>query len=197
MTESEYFTVRHRMTINVEMLPPEFSLPSEDAFEAQIPTPFRVANEFCQLDQMAENARSELKQSDFTHVIGLLDAQNAKLNLLLSFMLAQQDDESLRFFTTDFGASEVRYLSPVSQDIGQLARVKLFIDHPAAAIFCYAEVIRCETVSDAQTETGETQYRITLRYQMLRDIDQDLLIKAALYQQQKLLRQRSLERERK
>ncbi|CSB90233.1 Uncharacterised protein [Vibrio cholerae] len=36
---------------------------------------------------------------------------------------------------------------------------------------------------------------MTLKYDLLRDVDQDLLIKAALYQQQRLLRQRSLDRE--
>jgi hypothetical protein len=36
-----------------------------------------------------------------------------------------------------------------------------------------------------------------MTYSKLREVDQDLLIKAALYQQQKLLRQRSIERDNK
>ena len=67
--------------------------------------------------------------------------------------------------------------------------MKLFLDHPAAAIYCYAQVVECES--------AEQGYVVTLKYKLLREADQDLLIKAALYQQQKLLRQRSLERDNK
>ncbi len=66
-------------------------------------------------------------------------------------------------------------------------RVKLFLEYPAAAIYCYASVMQC------QQEPEHTL--VTLKYDLLRDVDQDLLIKAALYQQQRLLRQRSLDRE--
>ncbi|MEF1340741.1 PilZ domain-containing protein, partial [Vibrio rotiferianus] len=44
---------------------------------------------------------------------------------------------------------------------------------------------------------SEQGHLVTLKYKLLREADQDLLIKAALYQQQKLLRQRSLERDNK
>jgi hypothetical protein len=102
-------------------------------------------------------------------------------------MLAQQDEEQFRSFTTNFGASQFTYKASSKLTIGTYARVKLFLDHPPAAIYCYAQVTEC-----VETEQG---FDITLGYQLLREIDQDLLIKAALYQQQKLLRQRSIDRQ--
>ncbi|WP_321382714.1 PilZ domain-containing protein [uncultured Vibrio sp.] len=189
MTEQEYFTVHHNLTINVEALGTDFALPDEETFVAEIPAPFIVASEFSQLDMLADNARLELQNKDLKHVISLLDTQNTKLNLLLSFMLSQQDDASVRYQTTQFGASQLSYQTENALDTQQLVRVKLFLDNPAAAIYCYAEVVECVS--------SEHGFAITLKYKMLRDADQDLLIKAALYQQQKLLRQRSLERDKR
>lgn len=187
MDQQEFFTVHHKLTVNVEPLETGFTLPSQTLFISEIPAPFIVASEFSQVDSLAESAINELKNSDFKHLIQLIDHQNNKLNLLLTFMLAQQDDESIRSITTRFGASQFTYVTQKELAIDSYARVKLFLDHPAAAIYCYAKVVDCQ-----QSELG---YEATLTYSLLRDIDQDLLIKAALYQQQKLLRQRSKERE--
>ncbi|SDG74461.1 hypothetical protein SAMN04488136_102123 [Vibrio xiamenensis] len=187
MTEQEYFTVHHQLTINAQPLADDFIFPSSAQFEAEIPAPFVVASEFSQLDMLNDSARKELNNSDFKHVINLLDTQNSKLNLLLTFLLSQQDDPQYRSTTVAFGASQCSYLSATPLNNEQALRVKLFLEHPAAAIYCYARVIGCEA--------HEQGYLITAKYQMLRDADQDLLIKAALYQQQKLLRQRSIDRE--
>ncbi|MGR5235402.1 PilZ domain-containing protein [Vibrio alfacsensis] len=189
MTEQEYFTVHHNLTVNVETLGMDFALPDEETFVSEIPAPFIVASEFSQLDMLADKARLELQNKELKHVINLLDTQNTKLNLLLSFMLSQQDDATLRFQTTQFGASQLSYRSNVEVDAQQIVRAKLFLDHPPAAIYCYAQVVGCEP--------SEQGYIVTLKYKLLREADQDLLIKAALYQQQKLLRQRSLERDNK
>ncbi|BCK13523.1 PilZ domain-containing protein [Vibrio cholerae] len=187
MNDQEFFTVHHALTINVEPLEEHFTLPSHEIFEAEIPAPFVVASEFSQLEQLSDSARMELKNSDFKSVLQLLEAQNAKLNLLLTFMLSQQDDPQSRSATTRFGASQLTYLAKSPLQIGQKVRVKLFLEYPAAAIYCYASVMQC------QQEPEHTL--VTLKYDLLRDVDQDLLIKAALYQQQRLLRQRSLDRE--
>ncbi|MGD8231252.1 PilZ domain-containing protein [Vibrio sp. TRT 1302] len=187
MSDQEFFTVNHTITVNIEPLADNESLPSAEKFEAEIPAPFIVASEFSNLDLLNDNARGELKNSEFKHVIQLLDTQNSKLNLLLTFMLSQQDDATLRHHTHSFGASQFTYMSDSVTKLGTTLRIKMFLDHPAAAIYCYGHVANIETNSDT--------HLITVKYDRLRDIDQDLLIKAALYQQQKLLRQRSLNRD--
>lgn len=187
MSDQEYFTVHHALTINAEPLPSEFKLPAYDHFVAEIPAPFIVASEFSQLDQLSDAAKLELKNSDFKHVVQLLDTQNSKLNLLLTFMLSQQDDPQYRCVTVAFGASQLSYHSDKNIAVGTKLRIKLFLEHPAAAIYCYATVDSVEEQNDDNI--------VTIKYDLLRDTDQDLLIKAALYQQQKLLRQRSLDRE--
>ncbi|MDW6003683.1 PilZ domain-containing protein [Vibrio mangrovi] len=189
MVEQEFFTVLHALTINIEPLETGATLPSEEVFESEIPVPFIVACEFSHLDQLSDIARQELKNNDFKNLIQLLDSQNNKLNLLLNFMLSQQDNPSQRYQTESFGASQFTYSASHPVEPGTLLRVKLFLNHPPAAIYCYAHVEACQA--------EEEQYIITVKYDLLRESDQDLLIKAALYQQQKLLRRRSLERNNK
>lgn len=187
MSDQEFFTVNHTMTVNIEPLSSEETFPNLENFEGEIPAPFLVASEFSHLDMLNDSARAELKNNDFKHVIQLLDTQNSKLNLLLTFMLSQQDDPSFRHQTRSFGASQFSYLSQTDIELGTKVRVRMFLDHPAAAIYCYGHIEKIEA-------DGE-HHLVTVKYDLLRDLDQDLLIKAALFQQQKLLRQRSLNRD--
>lgn len=189
MLDQEYFTVHHALTVNIEPLPLHFVLPSYQEFEAEIPAPFIVANEFSQLDHLNEAARNELRATDFKQVIQLLDSQNNKLNLLLTYMLSQQDHADYRYKTQSFGASQFSYISQISLDARTWIRAKLFLESPASAIYCYGQVTECEAI--------ENHFVISVKYHLMRDIDQDLIIKAALHQQQKILRQRSLARDSK
>ncbi len=189
MSQQEYFTVQHGLSINIEPLESEFSLPSLEQFVAEIPAPFLVAGEFSSLDTMTEKAITELRSSDLSNVVQLLEAQNSKINLLLTYMLSQQNDPELNQTTTSFGASQFTFNSTTMLQLSQKVKTKIFLEFPAAAIYCYGEVQTCEE--------NNGSYMITISFSLLREEDQDLLIKAALYQQQKLLRQRSRERDRK
>ncbi|MCG9631810.1 PilZ domain-containing protein [Vibrio sp. Isolate30] len=189
MTEQEFFTVHHSLTANIEPMAEDFVLPSPIQFESEIPAPFVVASEFSQLDLMADSARKELKNSDLKNVISLLDAQNSKLNLLLSFMLSQQDQAEYRTHTYSFGASQFSCFTRSDITQGRYVKAKLFLEHPAAAVYCYAQV--------SSSTPRDGGFEVLFKYAHLRDTDQDLLIKAALHQQQKLLRQRSLDRDNK
>ncbi|RQW63251.1 PilZ domain-containing protein [Vibrio viridaestus] len=186
MVDQEYFTVHHALKVNIEALQHDFTLPEQAIFEAEIPTPFLVANEFSQLDSLGDLARQELKDSEFKHVLQLLEAQNNKLNLLLNYMLTQEGEDESRYTTLSFGASQFTFISKDPFEVNSPLRVKLFLEHPAAAIYLYGHV--AEIASDSHA------YQTTVKYDLLRESDQDLLIKAALFQQQKLLRQRSIDR---
>ncbi|CCN71437.1 hypothetical protein [Vibrio nigripulchritudo] len=189
MSQQEYFTVQHGLTVNIEPLESDFELPDNEQFVTEIPAPFLVATEFSSLDSVTEKAIGELRSSDLSHVVQLLETQNSKLNLLLTYMLSQQNDPAFSNTTSSFGASQFTYTAKSALAIDQTVRTKIFLEFPAAAIYCYGKVSECE---------GDDQsYKITISFTLLREEDQDLLIKAALHQQQKLLRQRSLERDRK
>ncbi|PSW21141.1 PilZ domain-containing protein [Photobacterium sanctipauli] len=186
MQQDEYFSVNAGLTINVEPLPADEMTPDEQSFSLEIPPLFRVASECNQLDDNLERSLSTLGQTEQQALTAYLTAQNNKINLLLTFVLSQQNDPAYRFTTESFGASRLSYRSPVALSQGSAVRVKLFLDNPAAAVYAYAEVAECTEQDD--------QFEITLKYTRLQEDDRDLLIRAALHFQQKILRQRAQQR---
>ncbi|MCG7586728.1 PilZ domain-containing protein [Photobacterium sp. OFAV2-7] len=183
MNQDEYFSVSAGLTINVELLPPSEQLPDEIAFSHEIPPLFRVASECTGLEDGIEQSLQKLTKEDSKPLLDYLTAQNSKINLLLSYVLSQQDNPRHRHITETFGASQLTFFSAKAIPVGTNARVKLFLDKPSAAVYCYAEVVSNTTKGD--------KVEVTLKYNRLQEDDRDLLIRAALYIQQKLLRQRA------
>ncbi len=130
MAGQEYFSVHHSMVVNVEPLTDDYVLPTINEFEAEIPHSFIIASEFSQLDQLNDKAMLELKHSDLRYVMQLLDHQNSKLNLILTYMLSEQDDKQHRFHTLSFGASQFSYQSNSALPIDSHSRAKLFWNIP-------------------------------------------------------------------
>ena len=186
MRQEEYFSVHLGLTINVEPLPNGKSLPNFETFSAEIPPLFRIASECNTLEENAERLLVEFGKEDSKALVAYLSAQNSKINLLLSYVLSQQDNANYRYITETFGASKLSFYSPHDFTVRQNVIVKLFLDHPAAAIYCYAEVVNCSALDD--------RFLIELHYTRLLEEDRDLLIRAALHCQQKLLRQRAQQR---
>ncbi|ASI88490.1 PilZ domain-containing protein [Vibrio mediterranei] len=187
MQQNEFFTVNGPLKANIEPLALGSTLPDLDQYIAEIPAPFMASSEFSLLDQQNDAAKHELNQHNLKHVAELIEQQNSKLNLLLNYIISQQDDPAQRHVTHSFGAGQLTYITSEALKVGQVAKVKLFLDHPPAGIYCYAEVIDIQN-----SESGQL---VTLSFVRILEEHQDLLIKAALYQQQKLLRQRSLDRD--
>ncbi|MGF1750515.1 MULTISPECIES: PilZ domain-containing protein [Vibrio] len=192
MSQNDFFTVNGAIRANIEPMEIGATLPELDSYLAQIPAPFVASCEFSQLNQQREAAKHELQQQNLKQVAELIDQQNTKLNLLLNYMIAQQDEPAFRQVTTRFGAGEIVYRSQTPLSIGQLAVIKLFLDAPPAGIYCYGEVT---DVQLSDSEHSDSDYTITLTFVRILEEHQDMLIKAALYHQQKLLRQRSLDRD--
>ncbi len=190
MSTSEYFTVNHTLKISLETLAPDTQLPNEVSFEAEIPDAFKIASQFSSLDNKLSLAYTELTQRDLPHVIELLEAQSSKIDLMIQYFISLQKDDGVGvpLVTTHFGASELGFISQSSLPLGSLVRLNIYLDSPSAAIYCYASVTHVKTDEQGQTH-------VTLSYERIREQDRDLLIKAALVQQQKLLRQRSLNKQ--
>lgn len=186
MRQDEYFSVHLGITINVEPLTDGKPLPNVDTFRTEIPPLFRIASECNTLEENAERLLTGFGKEDSKALASYLSAQNSKINLLLSYVLSQQDNANYRYITETFGASNLSFYSPHNFTIGQNVTVKLFLEHPAAAIYCYAEVVNCSALDD--------RFLIQLHYTRLLEDDRDLLIRAALHCQQKLLRQRAQQR---
>ncbi|KMV32150.1 hypothetical protein [Photobacterium swingsii] len=199
MIQDEYFSVHAGLTINVEPLDDNTACPDDEAFRLEIPPLFRVASECSELEESTERLLSNFGSDDSKALIGYLGAQNTKINLLLSYVLSQQDDPTIRFTTRTFGASRLSFISPTPLTLGRNARIKLFLNDPPAAIYCYGEIIDCQPYGsqsgdDSDNSCDKSNYEVHLRYTQLLESDRDLLIRAALHVQQKLLRERAQQR---
>lgn len=192
MSQDEYFSVRAAMRINVEPLADNQPQPDADGFIAEIPAPFRLASQCGQLDADVEKDLQSIDPNDASALFRILQTQNEKLTLMMGYMLSHEDQPSHRFITHTFGASRFSYLSPSPLALGVHARVKLFLDHPPTAIYCYGVVTDCE--HHQEDDSNQPHYLIQIQYTRLLEEDQDTLIRAALYHQQKLLKKRARDR---
>ncbi len=187
MNNNEYFIVNHPLSINVEPLNDQQTIPSPLDFENEIPAPFRMASDLASLDANASHSvklNKELTPGLWDH----LELQNKKINILLTYVLSQQDDKKMHYKTTSFSAAECIFAcADVSSfKVNQTVILKLFILEKAAAIYCYATITKIH------------ENKITLFYQQIREEDRELLIRTTLYfqsQQLKVRTERRLDKE--
>ncbi len=181
----EYFSIAHCINANVRPLGMDEIVPDEDALEDSMPYAFRIASEMAALEAQAIRPLRNLGDHAET-LAEYLNHQSRKIDLMMSFVLHQQDEPEHRFKTVKLGGGGVIIDSKEAMDVGTKAELKLFLDAEAAAIFCYGEVITCEQ--------NEDSYHIAFIFNSIREQDQELLVRASLHIQTQQLRKRSKER---
>ena len=182
----EFFMMRHALNANVTLLDSDFALPSTDALESHMPYAFRIAGEMATIEAQALRPLRNL--GDHAQSLAeYLNHQARKIDIMMSYILYQQDDEQCRYLTEKFGGGGMVIVSGDEMPIGSLAEIKLFLDHEAAAIFCYGEVITCDRVGN--------DYHIAFIFNRIREQDQELLVRASLHLQTLQLRKRAQSRE--
>ncbi|WP_394349124.1 PilZ domain-containing protein [Candidatus Enterovibrio escicola] len=169
----------------MELLGNDEAVPSDIEFERNIPIAFRIAHQCSLIDSTVKKELHAL-YDDKQAISKFLRSQNEKINLLLGFMLSQLDDPTQEYQTETFGASSLTFTAKKTFEKGQDIRLKLFLENPPSAIYCYGNVYGCKE------ENGK--YTISVKYTRLQEEDRDVLIRVALHQQQKLLRQNALEK---
>ncbi len=178
----EFFTIKHNLNVNLKFIEPNTPIPDMQHLTEHMPYAFQIASQMSSLDsQTMRNLRNLGEQA--RELTDFLNKQARKIDLMMSFILQQQDEPDCRYTTTEFGAGGLTLVSNTPAEIGQVAELKVFLSEEAAAIFCYAEVIRCESV--------DQQYHISLIYTRIREEDQELLVRASLHQQTQQLRSRA------
>ncbi|MEI6897235.1 MAG: PilZ domain-containing protein [Psychromonas sp.] len=182
MTNNQYFLVEHPLSLNVEVLDENEQIPNDTDFEIEIPAPFRMASDLANIES---HSLQPLKlNNETTQALWCyLEAQNLKINTLLTYVLSQQDEQRLHFQCHAFSAGRCLFSSPKkSFSVDQKVRLKIFIPEESTAIYCYGKV------------TSIKQDIIELTYQQIRAEDRELLIRATLHVQSKQLKIRAQQR---
>ena len=181
----EYFSIAYRMNVNMRPLEDDEDIPDEDEIEERMPYAFRIASEMASIEAQAIRPLRNL--SDHAESLAdYLNHQARKIDLMMSFVLHQQDGPKHRFHTVKFGGGGVIIESDIPLDVGSHAELKLFLNEEAAAIFCFGEVIACEQAEDS--------YHIAFIFNTIREQDQELLVRASLHIQTQQLRKRAKEK---
>lgn len=182
MNNNEYFLVNYQLAINVEPLQDDESIPDTQQFEQQIPAPFRMASDLAAID--AQSLQPLKLNNETTKALwGYLQAQNQKINTLLSYVLSQQDEQQFHYQTDAFSAGRCIFTADNNDFYSQQkVRLKIFIPEESAAIYCYAKVSAIRANS------------IELTYQQIREEDRELLIRSTLHIQSKQLKLRAAQR---
>lgn len=180
---SEYFTIEHRLNVNVLPLDIEFELPESDEIINHMPYAFRMAGELATIETKALRPLRHLGDHA-SELAEYLNQQSKKIDLMMSYILHQQDDESNRYTSVEFGGAGLTISSNTTMKPGQQYELKIFVEEEAIAIFCYGEVIQC----NAQDEDN---YQIAFIYSRIREEDQEALVRASLHLQTKQLKKRA------
>lgn len=185
----EYFAIKEPLAINVVPLPSQGDhkpqVPSEESFLAALPAVFQMAGELQQHEQPTTQQIRALGDAGHA-ILELFQQQNQKLNALLGYLLRYEDDPEDRYQGFEYGGAGVGFHSPKPFSLGQLVELKLFLNAESAALYCIGEVIDCED--------AEPGYRVRVLFRRIREADQELMVRAALHAQTRLLKKRASER---
>jgi len=174
----EFFSISYAFNINISLISNE-TPPTYQTFMDKMPMPFKMASEIITLDQAALRPLQTLG-SVAGQLVDYLHHQSQKIDLLVSYILNQQDNEAHRYQGSHFGGGGIIFSSEQPFFVGQFIELKIFLNDENCAIYCCGEIISSET-----TDNQNTSYKVV--YQHIREEDREILVRCSLHQQSKQL----------
>lgn len=177
----QYFQIEEAIKVNLEAVTPEQVPANTLILEQGIPPLFILANEVNELEQSALRPLRQL--SDVADELAIfLKAQSRKIDLIMSHILSTEHETDDKLMTHSYGGGGLIIDTPEKYTVGQDFCCKIFLDYDAAAVYCFAQVITIQ-------ENKETnRFRHTFLFSQIRTTDQELLVRASLHAQSRLLK---------
>lgn len=175
----EFFSINYSFNINASVL--ELTqLPTHQQFIENMPAPFKIASEVNTLDQNALRPLQTVA-GVANQLMEYLNHQAKKMDLLVGYILSQQDDASTRYKAVKFGGGGIIFKTndPTSFKVGNFLELKLFFPEENTALYCIGELVHSEVVE------SETQHKVIFHH--IREEDQESLVRNSLHQQSKQL----------
>ncbi|REL27722.1 PilZ domain-containing protein [Thalassotalea euphylliae] len=183
----EFFSIEHQFNINLTPIAAH-QASSFDAFMAGMPLPFKMASDMVSIDQAAIRSIQGLgavasQLSDF------LNHQAHKIDLLVGYILSQQDEPAMRYQGIRFGGGGVIFTSAQTLAVGQRLEMKIFLLEENCAVYCIGELVEVmpleNDVAEHTTQQAEQAYKVVFEH--IREEDQETLVRHSLHQQSKQL----------
>lgn len=180
---NEFFSIPHQFNINIKPLAE--TNPDQNSFLASIPLSFKIASEVMVLDQSAVSPLASLKH-EAAQLVNFLNLQSQKINLLVSYILNQEDNEHERYQGIKFGGGGLIFETSTPYQEQTQVELKLFFPQESTAIYCYGEII-----AESQSESMY-QYKVVFTH--IQEDDRELLVRTSLQLQAKQLQKLAQER---
>lgn len=178
----EFFSIEHPFNINVKTIETD-QYKTFEQFTAAIPLPFKMASDVVTLDQAALRPLQAIS-GVAGQLVEFLNHQAHKIDLLVGYILSQQDNEELRYQGTRFGGGGIIIGSENTFDLGQMLELKIFFLEDNCAVFCIGEVVE---IDDSQKGGSESNTLHKIVFQHIREEDREILVRTSLHQQSKQL----------
>jgi hypothetical protein len=173
----EFFSIEHNFNINI--LPLELTkVTSFEQFLADMPTPFKMASDMKSIDQSALRPLQALS-GVAGQLVEFLNHQSAKIDLLIGYILSQQDDEEHRYQGIKFGGGGLLFTADKAFKLAQRLEMKIFILNQNCAVYCYGEVI--------EIQQDQESYLHKVIFHFIREDDREILVRNSLHEQSKQL----------
>ena len=175
----EFFSIEHAFSVNLKRVEKN-TFASFDDFMAQMPMPFKMASEMSTIDQAALRPLQGLSGTA-SLLVDFLNHQTNKIELLVGYILSQQDDESMRYQGVKFGGGGIIFQTKDAFELGDFLELKIFLLEENCAVFCLGEVV------EITTQDNNIQHKVIFHF--IRDEDQEILVRHSLHQQSKQLQE--------
>ncbi|MFT6268229.1 MAG: hypothetical protein ACJAVV_001034 [Alphaproteobacteria bacterium] len=176
---SAFYLIAHPIKANVvDITQQQFSQTATE-FEKQMPYAFKIAGEMSEIQSKALKPLRGLGEK-LEDLVTYLQFQAKKIDLMMSFILQQQDDPEYRANAIKFGGGGCVISNSEPVCIGDVKAIKLFLETESAAIYAYGEAIE-----SVKTDDG---YELSYVFTHIREQDQELLVRASLHLQTHALR---------
>lgn len=173
----EFFAIEHEFSVNIIAIDNVENI-DFDSFISNMPMPFKLATDMNTVDQSALRTLQGLGNSA-SQLVSFLNQQSKKIDLLIGYILSQQDEVQHRYQGIKFGGGGIKFVTPKAFTIGQLLELKIFLLESHCAIYCYGEVIEVESESE--------KYTHKVIFHFIREEDRETLVRSSLHEQSKQL----------
>jgi hypothetical protein len=173
----EFFAIEHQFSVNI--MPIDITEANNfDQFTANIPMPFKLATDMSTIDQSALRSLQNLGNSA-SQLVNFLNQQSQKIDLLIGYILSQQDEVQQRYQGLEFGGGGIKFITDKAFNIGQSLEIKVFLLESNCAIYCYGEVV--------DVESTNKQFTHKVIFHFIREEDREVLVRTSLLEQSKQL----------
>jgi len=188
---NEFFSIKHEFNVNIQPL--QLTSPiSFDDFIQLMPHPFKMASDIITLDQAALKPLQGVS-AVAGQLVEYLHHQAKKIDLLVSYILSQEDKEDARYPGLEFGGSGVIFNCSEQLALGQILALKIFLLSENCAVYCHVEVIENESVENDSNKEQTLEcnraktYQHKVIFNHIRDEDRETLVRTSLHLQSKQL----------